>query len=546
MREDRPDQLFDESELVEPDHDDAADELDSALRRVDLSVLRHPSVLQAIAILTLAIVALVWPNRTDRVFARLIAVGAIVVGIVLVRDALRGRSWSTSAIGGLSIGGGVFVLLANRESPGALGLLIGVIVVGFGLQAIWTAWRHRSAAGWDVWPFARGISLVAIGALLVVAGESLLAIATSTLAIGAAVIATVAIARSLDTRTDGVASVDQSQRLLTGWLRERPKDADDRRALYAKLLFEGPTLRRRLARFAILMAFASVIASMGVITDSTAVVIGAMLIAPLMTPLMATSMSLIMGWPRRLRTSALIALLGIGLAILIGLFLGAIVPAVIDTETNSQILARSSPTTLDLITALAAGAAGAYGLSRPDVSDSLPGVAIAISLVPPLTVVGIAYSQGDVTAGNGALLLFATNALAILVMGGVTFVMTGVTPIDRVAENQRRLRTWFASLATLGAAVVGALFINGATIARNTFEFGDVERVSEDWVEQYADVDLVEVRFDGDVVTAIVVGPPRQDLAAQDLADALADELGRTITADVRHLIQDRTTARSG
>ena len=281
------------------------------------------------------------------------------------------------------------------------------------------------------------------------------------IAVAAGFFAAVAIATSLDPTVDGVASMGESQGLVRAWLDARHKTADDRRTLYAKILYEGPDTRRRLARFLILMTFAAVIASMGVVTDSTAVVIGAMLIAPLMTPLMGTAISLIMGWPGRLRRSALVAGGGIVLAITVGVVIGLVAPTEIDTLANTQITARSNPTMLDLITALAAGAAGAYGLSRPDVSDALPGVAIAISLVPPLTVVGIAYSQGDVGSGNGALLLFTTNMLAILIMGGVTFILTGVTPLARLTDQQHRIQTWLGTVAVAAVAVVGLLALNG-------------------------------------------------------------------------------------
>jgi uncharacterized hydrophobic protein (TIGR00271 family) len=204
------------------------------------------------------------------------------------------------------------------------------------------------------------------------------------------------------------------------------------------------------ARFVTLMTFAAVIATMGVLNDSTAVVIGAMLIAPLMTPLMGIAISVVMGWPSRLTRSALIALAGVVLTIAISYLLTRMAPATFDPTTNGQIVSRSTPTVVDLITATAAGAAGAYGLSRPDVSDALPGVAIAISLVPPLSVIGIAYAEEEWAAGNGALLLFTTNALAIVIMGGVTFVLTGVTPLRQVAENQQRVRTATASVVALG------------------------------------------------------------------------------------------------
>ena len=146
--------------------------------------------------------------------------------------------------------------------------------------------------------------------------------------------------------------------------------------------------------------------------------------------------------------------------------LAVILPASVDIATNSQIVSRSLPTVLDLVIAVAAGAAGAYALSRPDVSDALPGVAVAISLVPPLSVVGITWSQGAWDESFGALLLFATNMCAILVVGGVTFILTGVTPVRRVAENQRRIRASLAGLAALATIVVGALLLNGLDIAR--------------------------------------------------------------------------------
>jgi uncharacterized hydrophobic protein (TIGR00271 family) len=293
------------------------------------------------------------------------------------------------------------------------------------------------------------------------------------------------------------------------------------------------------------MGFASVIASMGVVTDSTAVVIGAMLIAPLMTPLMGMAISLVMGWPKRLKRSALVASAGIVFAIGIGALIGLIVPAVIDTTTNSQIISRSSPTILDLIIALAAGAAGAYGLSRPDVSDSLPGVAIAIALVPPLSVVGIAYSQGDWMAGNGALLLFLTNMLAILIMGGLTFVLTGVAPLRRAAQNQHRVRTSIGAVAALAAVVLGALLLNGAQIAEDIFEQSSTEDAINQWLDDYPRHSLFRVDLDGDTVTATIVGPTTGAPTAQSLATQLQQDLGGAVTADLRLIVEERDTATS-
>ena len=217
-----------------------------------------------------------------------------------------------------------------------------------------------------------------------------------------------------------------------------------------------------------------------------------------------------------------------------------IAPANFDPTTNNQIVSRATPTVVDLITATAAGAAGAYGLSRPDVSDALPGVAIAISLVPPLSVIGTAYAEEDWAAGNGALLLFTTNALAIVIMGGLTFILTGVTPIQRVAENQQRVRTVTAGVVALAGIVITGLVLNGAEITANAFETGTVRRVAQDWADESGAFDLVETRVDGKRVTVILIGPPRGAPSAVELHESLENELGRDVVTDVRIVLQER------
>lgn len=534
-----------DDELAEPDvRGEDATSLLASLRPIEWQVLRHPTVVEAGSVLVLSGVALGWPARTDLFLARVIAVATIVVGAFGLRASIRHKQWPALISSVVAVAAGVWILTTREESSERLAQLIAATLIVMGLRSFYE--MRRDGPDSTAWPLVRSVALTAAGVVLVVVGAPLLTLFVVGAAVASAAVLLVALAMALDGRRTELEPLQSSASLIHHWLLARPKEAGDRRELYGKLLYEGPLFRRRLSRFVILMSFASVIASMGVITDSTAVVIGAMLIAPLMTPLMATSMSLIMGWPRRLQSSALIALLGIGIAISIGFLLGYLVPTVIDTDSNTQILARSSPTMLDLITALAAGAAGAYGLSRPDVSDALPGVAIAISLVPPLTVVGIAWSQGDITSGNGALLLFITNALAILVMGGVTFIATGVTPIERVAEHQQRLRTWFAALATAAAVVIGALMLNGAELGRAAFESGTAEEVAEDWIESAATFDIVDLAIEGDVVTVFMVGPADGAPSAQDLADALSLEFGQPMTADLRHIIQERTTASSG
>lgn len=509
---------------------------------IDAKLLTSPVVLQALAGIAVGFAVLAWPNRTDRILARLVGLALVWLAATSIRAAIMGRrsrAWVTIASGLAGLAAGAFLVASPDQSTVFLGRLIGLAIAVVAVRNLPSTTEVRT----NRTSIASSLALLALSLLLLGFPEDILAATTTVVALGWIVVSILVVVVSLDARTSGTTGYDGIVELAGRWLDDRPKSADARQALYAKILYEGPYTQRRIFRFFTLMGFASVIASMGVLTDSTAVVIGAMLIAPLMTPLMGMAMSLVMGWPNRLARSTTIALSGIVFAIGTGALLGFIAPTVIDTATNTQIIGRSSPTILDLIIAVAAGGAGAYGLSRPDVSDSLPGVAIAISLVPPLAVVGIAYSQGDWSSGNGALLLFTTNMVAILVVGGLTFIATGVTPVARVAENQHRVRTSVAAVAIAAAVVIGALLLNGSQTAANLFELSRTESTVDLWLVDAPLHSVVRVQIENDTVTATIVGPSDGMPTVNQLADDLTDALDRAITVDVRLIVEERLTA---
>jgi uncharacterized hydrophobic protein (TIGR00271 family) len=207
-----------------------------------------------------------------------------------------------------------------------------------------------------------------------------------------------------------------------------------------KLFIEGPQTARRLTNFFALLLFATVIATYGVLSNSTATVIGAMIVAPLMGPMMATTSAVVMGsLPRALRAFAL-TVAGIVSVILFSYLLTFVVPDVtISFTSNGEITSRINPGLYALLTALGAGAAGAFIISRAEIADSLGGVAIAISLVPPLCVVGISLQKGQLNAAAGASLLFMTNFLAILLAGGVVLIVLGLGR-SAVSREQARFR----------------------------------------------------------------------------------------------------------
>lgn len=157
---------------------------------------------------------------------------------------------------------------------------------------------------------------------------------------------------------------------------------EDVEGMRARLFFEGPEVRARVSRLWLLLILAAIIASAGVAGDSTATVIGAMIVAPLMTPILGIVLSMVLNDRHNLLRSGAMVVAG-GLAVVaLGYLLRLVVVEPVTAVTNSQVAARISPHLVDLLAALATGAVGSIALIRSDVSDALAGVAISISLVP--------------------------------------------------------------------------------------------------------------------------------------------------------------------
>ena len=191
--------------------------------------------------------------------------------------------------------------------------------------------------------------------------------------------------------------------------------------------------------FYMLILLSSSIAFLGLRQNSSAVVIGAMLVAPLMSPMMAIGFGLVKGAQRLFRRATVSTLGGVLVAVGTSALLAFVTPSKIPT---AEILARTQPNLLDLLVALTSGAAGAYAFCRKNVAASLPGVAIAVALVPPLCVVGYGLGAGHLRLSQGALLLFVTNLASIILAGTTVFWLLGFRPLseDGLPDLQRGLR----------------------------------------------------------------------------------------------------------
>lgn len=292
------------------------------------------------------------------------------------------------------------------------------------------------------------------------------------------------------------------------------------------VFFDGPEAAARYSRFWLLLVLSAIIASAGVVADSTAAVIGAMIVAPLLGPIQGTMLATVLGDRTNLVRSLLLVVAGAAVAVAIGYLIGLTVSGDVIAATNSQVAGRVSPRLIDLLAALGTGVVGSVALVRRDISDTLPGVAIAISLVPPLTVVGLTLEAGAVGEALGALLLFVTNVVAIIATGIVVMSIYGVNKLVTVgggdsASRPASLRKPAALLAVMLVIIGLPLSFTSADIAsRSVTEaivFEEVDRWSleENW-------SLTELIYTRDTISLYLEGPlPLPDTDA--LESALVD-----------------------
>ncbi len=181
-----------------------------------------------------------------------------------------------------------------------------------------------------------------------------------------------------------------------------------------------------------LMILSTLLATIGLFANSAAVIIGAMLIAPLMTPIVSLSMGLLRAESDMTQNSLMKITVGIALALMASSLLGFLIPY---TEMTSEIKARINPTLLDLSVAVISGVAAAYSKSFKEIMQSLAGVAIAVALVPPLATAGIGLGQGDIAMFLGAFLLFFTNLVGITIAAVLTFQLLGFSNVVKSKKS---------------------------------------------------------------------------------------------------------------
>lgn len=197
--------------------------------------------------------------------------------------------------------------------------------------------------------------------------------------------------------------------------------------------------------YLVLMVLATLLATIGLFANSAPVIIGAMILAPLMAPIISFSMGVLRQNGELVTESSKTLVIGIILA----LFFGTLLTLMIPLQTiNHEIGARLSPTILDLGVAIISGIAGAYANARSEVAKSLAGVAIAVALVPPLAVSGMGIGWLDWGVFSGAFLLFMANLVGIILAASATFLVMGFSPFH-LAKKGMILSTLFVLVVSV-------------------------------------------------------------------------------------------------
>lgn len=246
--------------------------------------------------------------------------------------------------------------------------------------------------------------------------------------------------------------------------------------------------------FFVLAIVAATLASVGLLLNSAAVIIGAMLVAPLMQPLIGFAVGLASGHLKMVWRGLTTLLLGI----LTGLIVAFIVAEIVQTQVlTPEILGRTNPSIADLVVALASGVIGAYATVRKDIPGALAGVAIAAALMPPLCVIGLNIAFGNVYLAEKAALLFLTNIVAISIAALLCFLWVGIR-LRAAWVTQRRWRLIVGVVVVL--ALAGIIGI-GVLVTRSN----DRPRIEDRLRQVFAPAEVVSIEIVPDRPTRIVV-----------------------------------------
>jgi len=276
--------------------------------------------------------------------------------------------------------------------------------------------------------------------------------------------------------------------------------------------------------YTVLIIVSAALATLGLLQNSAAVIIGAMLVAPLMSPLISFSSGLAVGRVKMTGNALMTLAIGVGTALLVSIILGLLLPTATST---TEMLARGRPTLVDAGIAFASGVVGAYATARKDIPAALAGVAIAAALMPPICTVGLGFAFGELDLAFGAGILFMTNIICIILAGMGVFLYLGMnlTRFDDVRQS--------IQIAALVLFLVAAIpvYVQLVELTRDASQASDVRSEIETVLDR---AELVDVEFrEADPLRVIVtVRSPNQ--LTYETAILLENNLTNILGEDVR------------
>ncbi len=268
-----------------------------------------------------------------------------------------------------------------------------------------------------------------------------------------------------------------------------------------------------------ILMLAILIASIGLNVNSTAVIIGAMLISPLMSGILT------MGYSLAIRDLAMLrkAATRFGTQVIISLITSTVYFTLSPlTSATSEMIARTSPTLWDVLIALFGGIAGSIGNTRQKTSNVIPGVAIATALMPPLCTVGYGIATKQPGFIFGALYLFVINTLFIALSSFIVMKMLGV-PSHRELDAKKQKRINRIITVLIVVTVVPSILFGAYTVYLSVLDRNVSNYLSSEFV--FAETQLVQSSTDkrDRVISVSLVGTPISDTRISELEDKLAD-----------------------
>ena len=293
--------------------------------------------------------------------------------------------------------------------------------------------------------------------------------------------------------------------------------------------------------FYFMLAAASLIATFGLLGNSAATIIGAMIVAPLMNPIVALAFALVTGHKQWAIRSIFTICNGAILTVAIGWLMTTVLTV---SVVHSEVISRTNPTAFDWGVAIAAGAAAGFANTRNSIANSIAGVAIAVALVPPLSVVGIGLALGNdaipgigLTIGHnglahGAALLFLTNLVCIVLSSGIVFALQGYGSAKNAVIG---LGGWLAIALViflpLGKSFHELLMRNRVRVAMTEYRRNNPEKLRDARLLSYT------VRFIDDFLSVEVEGVSPSSFTQAEMTSVrnyLADHTGYPVQLEIR------------